>query len=424
MKISFHPEILAQQKFACNCCGQGCRTFLVSVSQREQQAIEQLQPWREKLPVTRLFVRTRQAKPFAFGLAKHADGRCVFLDDDNLCLIHKLHGLKAKPLACQLYPFVFTPFGSELRVGLRFDCPGICQSRGHSLSGYNNELGQLARQLVPAGIQNVPPPPIGPSQKVSAQRFDAINESLLKIVTSDAMPLVKRLHWLLLFVEHLAKIKWRNVSDDDLPELLAMFRGGLLAEVQRSDRHTRTTTGKPRKLLGHIFFLLSHPPTIIAAQRKRLLRCLRERLKSLATIKQLGRTNGPLPKLQPNWPQCDMADMEKSFGPWPADVEAMLTRYLICRIGGMGYCGPNFYNYSMVEGIRSLLLAMVTIGWLMRIEAIGAGRDNIELSDAHNAVMTIDGNLGYAPALGTGPARLRLRYLTDHLDNFIDCYCT
>jgi hypothetical protein len=70
-----------------------------------------------------------------------------------------------------------------------------------------------------------------------------------------------------------------------------------------------------------------------------------------------------------------------------------------------------------------MLLAVVAIGWIMRIQAVKAGRDYIVLSDAHQAVMTIDGNLGYSNALGMGPARLRLRFLADYLDAFITWYC-
>ena len=102
----------------------------------------------------------------------------------------------------------------------------------------------------------------------------------------------------------------------------------------------------------------------------------------------------------------------------------MLTRYLTCRLASYGYFGPNFYNFSLTEGLRSLLLGMVTIGWLMRIYALKQNRPTLELDDAHNAVITIDGNLGYSSALAFGPARLRLQYLTENLEDFIYYYCT
>ncbi|MCF7956998.1 MAG: hypothetical protein K9M57_00980 [Phycisphaerae bacterium] len=53
----------------------------------------------------------------------------------------------------------------------------------------------------------------------------------------------------------------------------------------------------------------------------------------------------------------------------------------------------------------------------MRIEAIKAGRNHIQL---HNAIITLDGNLGYGKALNTGPAKMQMGYLTGHLEQFID----
>jgi lysine-N-methylase len=423
MKIVFHPEILEQQRYSCNCCGQGCRSFLVPVEPNERDSIEQLQAWREKLQVGDLFVKHRAAGSARYGLAKHHDGRCVFLGDDKLCLIHNLYGLNAKPVACQLYPFVFTPFAGELRVGLRFDCPVVCRNEGQQLSVYKNELNRLEKQIVPASAKEIEPPAISPGRKVSPKRFDATNEILLKIVNSDALPLLRRLHWLRMFLDHLTGVKWQNVTDDDFPELLSMLQGGLLAEIQHGEPQHIRITGKPRKLLGQFFFLLCHPTTIITSQKEGLITTLQKRFDKLAVMKQLAQIAGPLPKLQPHWPDADMSDLEESFGVWPTDVEKMLTRYLTCRIAGLNYCGPNFYNYSMVEGARSLLLAVVTIGWVMRIEAIKAGRDTIECADTETAVLTIDGNLGYASALATGPARLRLSYLTDHLENLLNAYC-
>ena len=423
MKIVIHPEILDRQRYSCNCCGQGCRSFLVPVKEKERQTIEQLRNWREQLGVGELYVQHRAAGGEGYGLNKREDGRCVFLDNKNLCSIHKLHGLKSKPVACQLYPFVFTPWADELRVGLRFDCPGVCSNQGKALSTYKTELSHLAKQLMPGQAKMVEPPPIRRGQNVTIEQFDYINEILLQIVTAEAMELRQRLLWLHKFVDHLDRIKWQNVGEEDFTELMKMIQGGLLAEVQREVSKPEAVAGKPRKLLGQFFFLLCHPTTIITSEKNGLTEIFKKRIRDLKIIKNLGQVEGPLPKLQPDWPECDLRELEKSFGDWPVEVDQMLTRYLVCRIAGMGYCGPNFYNYGLVEGVRSMLLAVVTCGWLMRIEAVMAGRNTLAGADAEKAVMTIDGNLGYASALGSGPARLRLSYLSDYLEKLLIWYC-
>ena len=423
MKLEFHSETLTQH-YTCNRCGAGCRSFLIPVRQGEQDAVEELADWRTLLGVKDLFVRTPAAGPSGVGLAKHPDGRCVFLDADNLCAIHKKNGLKAKPLACQLYPFVLTPFAGNLRIALRFDCPAVCENSGSDLQEYGKELHELAQKLAPDGPFSDSIPSLAPRQHLSAQQLDEINDVFIKAIGSDAMELPLRLNWAHSLLNHFEQINWKNVSDDEFPELINMLRGGVLAELQRQQPERHPLPPKSRRLLGQLFFILSQPPTVIQADKPPLIDRLRTRLAQVRNMKQMGNPIGPLPRLRPGWPDCDMNQLEHSFGPWPADVQEMLTRYLTCRLAGMNYFGPNFYDYTLIEGMRSMLLAMAAVGYLMRIYALRDNRQHVELPDAHAAVMAIDGNLGYNQALGFGPAKLRLRYLTEHIPDIITCYCT
>ncbi len=423
MKIIIHQAIQRRQLYSCQCCGRGCRSFLVPVAKSQRDSIEKLADWREKLAVTELFIRSSAAGRYGYGLSKRPNGDCVFLDKDNLCLIHKQFGIQAKPLACQLFPFVFTPFNGAFQVGLRFDCPGVCESRGRELKSFLPELKNLARKLAPESAADVEPPKLYSKVEIKTPWFETINDTLLEIVNDESVEFVKRLHWLRLFARYLCRVKWKNVTDKDFPDLINLFKTGLKEELKNIQFSYRPATGKPRKLLGQIFFMLCHPSENVSNPKGGFFSQLKSRMASTDDLKQLGLTSGKLPQLQNHWPQCDMTELENSMGGWPAEVDDFLTRYLTCRIAGMNYCGPNFYNYSLVDGLRSLLLALTTVGWVMRIEAVKARRQQIELSDAHNAIITIDGNLGYGAALGMGPARLRLGYLTDHLEDFINCYC-
>lgn len=425
MQIDIHPEILARQRYSCNQCSKGCRSFLVGLRPAEAEAIEKLDDWRAKLGVSELFKQSPLVRRTKLSLAKRADGRCVFLGDDNLCEIHRRFGLRAKPFACQLYPFVLTPVAGVWRVGLRFDCPQVCRSEGAMLSEYYKGIDQLSRQLVgqDAGPAERMVPELLQGVKMSSEWFERINASLIKIVTSDALDLTTRLQWLRAFVEHLKKVKWRHVTEEMFSDLIKMFEGGLLAEVSQKSYERVQPAKRVRKLLGQIFFLLCQPARDEANDREGWMQRLGQRWVLAGQMKKVGQVSGKLEKLQPGWPDCEMADLEISWGAWPKEVEAMIERYLVCRIGGVNYCGANFYEYSMVEGAWSLLLAVVTLGWLMRLEAIKAGRDTLQVEDAQQAVLTIDGNLGYSRALGMGTSRLRLGYLSEHLEHLIEWYC-
>ena len=430
MRPHLHHEISQLQRYACLCCGRGCRTFLVPVRPEERAAIEKLEDWRAKSGVRNLFIKTRFAGPSGYGLMKWHDGRCIFLDAENLCIIHKLHGFEAKPLACRLFPFILTPFGRELRVGLRFDCPGVCGNQGKELAAYLGELNQLARQLVPEGAASAPIPKVTPRFSLTAEQFEIINEALLAIVSSNAVPLRQRLHWLERFLDQVGRVKWPAVPTDEFQDFVNLIRGGTLAELQAHPGGGVITRGRDaapdpraRKLLGQYFYILTQPTTFITNQKVPLVRRFRQRFESLRAMRQLARIAGPLPRIQPDWPELDLTELENFPGLWPAEVDELVGRWLACRFAGLNYCGPNFYGYSLLEGARALLLGTVTLGWAMRIYARAAGRVQLQFADAQQALLIIDGNLGTAQALAFGPARWRLEYVSDALASFIDQYC-
>ncbi len=425
MKLDLHPEIRSRQQYTCKQCARACRTFLVPLRMGEAQAIGKLRDWRGELGVSELFVKNKQVRPAGQVLAKQANGRCVFLGDDNLCEIHRHHGYQAKPLACRLYPFVLSPVAGRLRVGLRFDCPAVCENAGRKLADHYKGIDDIATELVPknATVERAVAPELASGRRLSDDQFERINETFLRMASSNALTIYQRLIWINEFVNHLVRIKKTDIPIADFVDLLKLFEGGLLAELHQCRGNRESPPIKVRKMLGQIFFLLCQT-TIQGTPKTGLLEILRHRVEVLRFMRQLSDLNGVLPRLHTDWPDCSLTDLEGSFGDWPAEVQEMIERFLVCRIGGALYCGPNFYNYNMVDGMRTLLLGVIAIGWTMRIHALKNGRECLELPDAHAAVMTVDGNLGYAPALGQGPARLRMSYLAPHLSHLIDWYCT
>jgi len=426
MKVVFHQELLDCQRYGCLCCGAGCRSFLIPVRPYEQEAIEALTDWRTKLGVGTLFVKTRQSRPWGVALAKHADGRCVFLGADNLCEIHRSFGLAAKPLACQLFPFVLTPFGDEIRVGLRFECQAVAENKGKVLTDHRRELNGLIKKLTPEGKVYEQIPEVYRGCRTAMGRLDYLNETLIKIISSDAMGLRERLEWLRRFAEQLGRIKWQRIeeeSNDDFEEFVTMLRGSTLAEAQRQGFQSATRLeGKGRGWFGQFLFLVCQPPSAAWYQQSTWRSLLRDRWEMLRRMKAMGKMTGPVPRVRQEWPAGRFEDLEGDWGVWPDELQRLVTRYLLCRLAGMNYMGVNFYGYSMSEGITALLAATAALGWLMRLYARGEGRTAMTLADAQRAIRAIDGNLGYSQHLAFGPARLRLEHLKDHLPELLGAY--
>ena len=416
MNIRIHPDILKTRRYRCIRCGKCCRDMTVTISDREQDTITALEDWSQTPETKCLFVNHR----LQHAMAKNIDGDCVLLDGDNLCVLHKRYGPETKPKGCRLYPFVLIPYDDHIKVGLRFDCPAVCQNEGDELSQYKAALN--ISKAIQTG--NRPLPQVTSGFNATRESCDIVNGILLRIINDTNLPVLIKLHRMCLFLERLHRVNWNILPAEATSEILEAMEQELPCRKEDLVANRQPPERKVRILLGQVFYLLCHRPEIITATGQSWLTRTGKRFKSLRMARRLGKPSGILPPMHDNWPQCDIGDLERSFGPLPDSVDQLISEYLLCRIGSMSYCGNGFYGYDIVSGGRMLILAAVTIGWLMRIHAIQDGRRTLSLDDCRKAIICIDGNMGYAPALGAGPARMRLRYLSGHLDNLLDWYCS
>src|SRR5262245_58213172 len=96
--------------FRCSACGDCCRApWAINVEPEAARAIEDAlrrrpHPWAIRAEAA-LAPLDPPRPDAAFRLLKRPDGACVFLDDDNLCYLHKHFGPEVKPATCRTYPF-------------------------------------------------------------------------------------------------------------------------------------------------------------------------------------------------------------------------------------------------------------------------------------------------------------------------------
>ncbi|HEY8427249.1 MAG TPA: YkgJ family cysteine cluster protein [Sandaracinaceae bacterium] len=60
------------------------------------------------------------------------DGRCVFLENDGLCLLHRRGGAAAKPFPCRFYPAMLMDDGEQVRVSIGPECACAFASAGRT----------------------------------------------------------------------------------------------------------------------------------------------------------------------------------------------------------------------------------------------------------------------------------------------------
>ena len=104
-------EVGGVLRHACLTCGGSCQGVQVPlVSEAE---VTRVHEQAGKLGVS---------DPVTDGRLRRVGGRCVFLDDANLCRIHAEWGLLAKPTVCRQYPMVAVRVGESMRVGIDPGC--------------------------------------------------------------------------------------------------------------------------------------------------------------------------------------------------------------------------------------------------------------------------------------------------------------
>lgn len=109
---------------SCEACGASCEHHLIGPLSPER--IAQIERDHGRLVATVPRLATQPAlmpMPDGEGQALNVvDGRCVFLGEDRLCLLHRHFGPASKPLTCQTFPIASVETGAELRVGIQPSC--------------------------------------------------------------------------------------------------------------------------------------------------------------------------------------------------------------------------------------------------------------------------------------------------------------
>jgi Fe-S-cluster containining protein len=141
--------------FTCRRCGHCCRCLDVPLLPEEMERLGRID-WGSVAPELAgkvLFSQspaTTQLSSQRFQLARQ-DGRCVFLEGDNICLIEDRIGRDAKPLACRQFPLVFVDEPQCTIVSASFVCSSVLENSGEPLAAREGEIRSLLEEPTAGG---------------------------------------------------------------------------------------------------------------------------------------------------------------------------------------------------------------------------------------------------------------------------------
>ncbi len=381
------------QRFDCRGCTNCCRDLVVHLTRRDIDAIDR-QNWTGRIEGP-AYVRLGRETV----LNHRPDGGCVFLSADGKCRIHSDYGAEAKPLACRLYPFTLEPESGALQVGIRFDCPTVARNDGALLSSHRPSLTTLAREMTEAMPDHfaaaTTPTLLTPGRPLSERELDDVVKRLDRLLAAEHIPLSARLRQLCTLTDTLGQARLGAIRDERLAELLDL----LTADAEAEETDLDPADGRQRKLLRqHAFAHMEH--ITLAQARASFIASLSYRWGQFQRSRQIA-----------NAADGVAARAETIASGTDTESSRLVTRYLRARVLTHSAFGSAYYGWSVLDGMRSLILAVATIGWIARYRAAGARRDSFDDTDIIHAVGVVDRAAGRAAELGAKSAQLRVCYL-------------
>jgi lysine-N-methylase len=392
---------LAEQRYSCHGCGDCCRDFTIELRGDDFERV-QAQGWERELggPFWVAFAGRRW-------LRQREDGACVFLGEGGKCRIHAKHGLQAKPVACQLFPFSFAPGPRGAAIGVNFACASVRRNAGITLASHEAEVRRL-QAAVPEACERMPVADLAPGVPATEQEVDAVSRALDRWLADPALAGAVRLEGCAWIAQSLHEARLVRVRGDQLVDLLDTLVRAAPHELPLLPAAPPGT--RAWRLIRQAIFSRVEDPKIADLQRVGRLRGV---LAQWRRSRAWSRGRGVVPAM-PGWPELRFDAMQgapRLFGGAEApSIDELLRRWLRATVLGGRAWGPGLYGLSVSEGVAMVALNAACVAWLACARAAAAGRE-VTLEDASQAIGRIDRASGRAPWLGSIGERQRVAFL-------------
>lgn len=309
------------------------------------------------------------------------EGKCIFLDDDKYCLIHKKMGFDAKSSTCKIYPLKFIKTADGIIVRLSFVCPSIIKNTGVPLEEQADEIERIAA--------------LKPEQMRQINETVAVNEDI-KIGWDD----YKKLESFILDL-----LKTGNNYESSLKSAAKFLRivveglqkkeeiSGILEKIDKKNLFIRPdqfsekkenydTFNKKQRLYYALFVGYEFVGRSKVSVFKKYSNLMKLILKK-GTLELKGKKFDVSRVYQTNFDIENKENME------------LIKKYIEHLIFTKWHLLPsNFAIPNVISGYSFILVIYALVKWFSRANAVLRGTSIIELCDVENAVSIVD--LNYA----------------------------
>ncbi|GEM_PF-1270840 len=380
-------KFFTEQYFICKNCGKCCGIWDVPVTQEEKDRIEKLAIPGIDFSKEKVFSKNRRHK--GLYVINKKNGNCIFLDPDRLCLIHKHHGEKAKPITCRLYPFDIINWEDDVTsASLRYDCPGVCSQKGKKICAFSTDINALAKELYKK--RKFSDASYSRKLKPKLAKLRIIAEAYKNFLLDTRFrPSIR-----ILAAAKLIEFHSRPENASDILEAGSFFSRDSMELVKRSTRDLEKILAEPAKLNYHermIFrFLVG---SFIRSDEEYAMKILPfERLSRVKAILKFSLGSGSLGKLCGQFPETsgnDPLEVVKGIK-WDEDALDIYWNYVGSKLESMHFCGFPCLGLTFEEGMQHLIISYPVLASLSAMLAKADNRSSISKDDVSKSLIVMD----------------------------------
>lgn len=324
--------------------------------------------------------KSREADEGYHILGKGEGTKCLFLDTDGLCIIHKEMGAEAKPMMCRQFPYLPGRNFTDDRVSVNFGCPAVQAQSGPPLTEQRADIEQVCppRSKAPNPHARVF---LDPEITLSVEEFDALMERAIALFDDRRTGSIwDRFAELLSLLVAVGKHRRANQSDAATdPRLIEMIRSdGPHPDLPAAPRITCFPNASEAPSAARLLFASTIFRDAVPRERVQKGMGFFKRITLLPKVMSLAKLNGVYPSLvlgrNVSIRECLAHDVGEAIAP---AGEKLLLRYFRTRFWQRLLAGTRL---TVIAGVHQHIQDFNAIMFLARAEAHHTGAK--QLSEA------------------------------------------